>query len=67
MSSSDQRRRPPGDLELLLEARVLDEDLEHEAVQLGFGQRIGAFLLDRVLRGQHEERVGQPVPDAGRR
>ena len=31
---------------------------------LRFGQRIGAFLLDRVLRGQHEERIGQLVPHA---
>ena len=42
----------------------LHEDLEHEAVLLGFGQRIGAFLLDRVLRGQHEERVVEAVADA---
>ena len=38
---------------------IVDEDVEHEAVELGLGQRIGAFLLDRVLRGQHEERLGQ--------
>ena len=31
---------------------------EHEAVELGFGQRIGALLLDRVLGGQHQERSG---------
>ena len=41
--------------------RVADADLEHEAVELGFGQRIGAFLLDRVLRGQDEEGLGQLV------
>jgi hypothetical protein len=34
---------------------------EHEAVELGLGQRIGAFLLDRVLRREHEERLGQRV------
>ena len=33
--------------------------VEQEAVELGFGQRVGAFLLDGVLRGQHEERHGQ--------
>ena len=38
-----------------------DEDLEQEAVELGFGKRIRAFLLDRVLGGEHEERVGQHV------
>ena len=40
---------------------VVDQDIEHEAVELGLGQRIGPFLLDRVLGRQHEERVGQPV------
>ena len=42
----------------------MHEHLEHEAVLLGFGQRIGAFLLDRVLRGQHEERIVELVADA---
>ena len=46
---------------------IIDEDVEHEAVQLGLGQRIGALLLDGVLRGQHEERLGQPVPLRRRR
>ena len=41
--------------------RVTDDDLEHEAVDLRFGQRIGAFLLERVLRGHDEERIGQFV------
>ncbi|MNM70879.1 hypothetical protein D3C81_825240 [compost metagenome] len=36
--------------------RIVHAQLEHEAVQLGFRQRIGAFLLDRVLGGQHHER-----------
>ena len=44
-----------------LNVGYLHEHLEHEAVLLGFGQRIGAFLLDRVLRGQHEERIAQAV------
>ena len=33
--------------------------LEHEAVDLRLGQRIRPFLLDGVLRGEHEERLGQ--------
>ena len=37
--------------------RVADEDLEHEAVDLRLGQRIGALGLDRVLRRHDEERV----------
>ena len=41
--------------------RIVDLDVEHEAVELGFGQRIGPFLLDRVLRGDGEERLGQGV------
>ena len=49
MASSSARRR------------VADPELEHEAVELGLGQRIGALLLDRVLGGQHEERLGQRV------
>ena len=43
----------------------LHEDLEHEAVLLRFGQRIGAFLLDRVLRGQHEERIARACAARG--
>ena len=35
---------------------IFDFDHEHEAVELGFGKRVGAFLLDRVLRGEHEIR-----------
>jgi hypothetical protein len=42
---------------LLLGGRVVDEELEEEAVGLRLGQRVGAFLLDRVLRGHHEERL----------
>ena len=49
------------DLQLLLLRRVVDEDHEHEAVELRFGQRIGALLLDRILRREHEERIGQLV------
>ena len=54
-------RRHVEDALLLVEARIIDLDVEHEAVELGLGQRIGAFLLDRVLRGDDEERIGQVV------
>ena len=50
-----------GDLELLVERRVVHEHLEHEAVLLGFGQRVRPLLFDRVLGGEHEERVAQLV------
>ena len=46
---------------LFVKRRVIHLDGEHEAVELGLGQRIGAFLLDRVLRGDDEERIGQLV------
>ena len=46
---------------LLVGRRIVDLDVEHEAVQLGLGQRIGPFLLDRVLRGDGEERLGQRI------
>ena len=38
--------------------------LEQEPVELGLGQRVGALHLDRVLGGQHEERLGQRVGGA---
>ena len=36
-------------------AGIVNVDHEHEPVQLGFGQGVGSFLLDRVLCGQDEE------------
>ena len=68
----DQRRRIEHRLELLLDPggrgdhhpplgfgrRVVDVDLQQEPVELRFRQRIGAFLLDRVLRRQDVERLG---------
>ncbi len=44
---------------LLLGGRVADLQLEEEPVELRLGQRVGALVLDRVLRGDHDERVGQ--------
>ena len=42
------------DGQLLVVLRVVDQDLEHEAVDLGLRQRVGALGLDRVL-GRHDE------------
>ena len=39
--------------------RVVDQNLEQEAVQLRLRQRVGAFLVERVLGGQHHERRRQ--------
>ena len=63
-SSSDRHSRiagglaeaAPDDRRLLADARVVDEDLHQEAVDLGLGQRVGALGLDRVLGRHHDER-----------
>ena len=49
------------DAALVVLGRVGDLALEHEAVDLRLGQGIGAFLLDRVLGGHDQERLGQAV------
>ena len=43
---------------------ITDTGSEQEAIELRFGQRIGPLVLDRVLRGDHEERRGERVRDA---
>ena len=52
-------------LDFVVLGQVIDHHVEHEAVQLRLGQRIRAFHLDRILRGEHEERFGQRVAHAG--
>ena len=46
-------------LPLLRKIRIPDHHLEHEAVHLRLGQRIRTFLINRILRGQHQKRRGQ--------
>ena len=41
--------------------RVVDADVQQETVELRFGQRIGAFLLDRILRRHDQEQRGQRI------
>ena len=36
--------------------RILHQDLHQEPVELRFGQRIGAFHLDGILRRHHQKR-----------
>ena len=62
----DGERRRAGaheveDLPLLGARGVGDVQLEHEAVELRLGKLVGAFLVERVLRGEHQERVGQRI------
>ena len=58
--------RPLHDRQFFGPRRIADDDVEHEPVELRFRQRIGALLLDRVLRRQHEERLRQPIGLPGR-
>ena len=44
-----------GDAEFVLFRWVIDIDEEHEAVELGFREWVGAFLFDGVLGCQDEE------------
>ena len=53
------RRGARDDVDLLLERRIGHVDLQQEAIQLGFRQRIGALGLQRILRRQHDEGPGQ--------
>ena len=50
------------DLLFFGEVRIADVDFEHEPVLLSFRQSVRPFLLDGVLRGKHEKRIGQNVP-----
>ena len=40
---------------LFVETRVINADVEHETVELRFGERISPFLFNRILRGQNKK------------
>ena len=46
-------------LGFFLGGRVIDDEFEEETVRLGLGERVRALLLDGVLGGHHEKRLGQ--------
>ena len=48
-----QRGRLAHDLDFVFLIEVIDDDVEHEPVQLSFRQRVGTFQFDRVLRSQN--------------
>ena len=48
-------------LEFFFARGVGDQNLEEEAVKLGFRKLVGAFLVNGVLRGKHQEGVRQAV------
>ena len=54
-------QRPGDDLGLLGGVRIVEQDLEHEPVELRLGQGIGPLGLDRVLGREHDERRGDRV------
>ena len=47
--------------------RVAHAQVEHKPVELRLGQRVGALLLNGVLRSQHKEGIGQSVRSASYR
>ena len=51
-------------LALLVALRVADHQLEQEAIQLRFRQRVGALLFHRILRGDHQETGAQRMVGA---
>ena len=58
---------PVEDHHLLVGGRVVEDDLHHEPVALGVGELVDALGLDRVLRGDDEERVRHLVGHAADR
>ena len=51
----------------VLKLRALHGDFEGKAVELRLRQRIRAFHFNRILRRQHEERLGHTVRLLGHR
>ena len=47
------------DVDLGLTRRQRQLKLDQETVELGLGQRVGALVLNRVLRRNHHERIGE--------
>jgi hypothetical protein len=48
---------PPEHLHLDVALGHVEDELQQEAVELRLGERVGALVLDRVLRGGDDERV----------
>ena len=55
------RTHQPQNRQLVLRGRIRHFDVDQEAIHLRLGQRIGALLLDRILRGQDQEQIRQLV------
>jgi hypothetical protein len=48
-------------LEFIGVAGIPHHNVQQETIALGFGQRVGTFLFDGDLRGQHSEQLRQPM------
>ena len=65
--AADRRRRggrieiEAEHLQLLLGARIVHLQLHHEAIDLRFRKRVRPLVFDRILRGDHHERIGKRV------
>ena len=59
LAADAQGHVSPQHLAFFLDAGVIEAMAEHEAIELGLGQLERAALLDRVLRGDDQERRGQ--------
>ena len=57
----DRAQRLIENLHFLVRLGIRDFHLEHESVKLGFRQRIGAFLLNRVLRCHNQKQIVQLI------
>ncbi len=54
------------DRDFFIGAGIPDADIEKESIELRFRERIRPFLLDRILRREYEERLGQRHRPPGR-
>jgi hypothetical protein len=52
---------PAHHFELLLAARIEDDDLEQKAIELRLRERIGPLFLDRILRGDDHEIIAERI------
>ena len=59
--SAGATRHAPHDLKLFVGIGIADRELEHEAIDLRFRQRVRALLLDRILSREHQERIVELV------
>ena len=55
------------DSDLVLFVRIANLDMHHEPIELRLGQRVGALVINRVLRGHHHEQPWQRMGGASDR